>query len=241
MSQYFSDRAIILSRRDLGEADRLVKVFFLERGRETVVARSVRKPRAKLRGLLEPSTEVELQCVVAKSLPVVTGGKMIAAHAALSSRYEVLIASQAIAEITERTIAEHNAEPGWYHFYAAALNALEANPNAADIRGLIWVAALAKNLNYLGLSPVFRTGQTHFRIRDGVFSASGDIMLSSAAVKLWRAARDFSVDDLLKIKNAETAIVELEPTLLAFWLHQTGVEKLRTRSLEGFVDLKNLI
>lgn len=241
MKNYFSDRGIILGRRDLGEADRLVRIFFLAHGRETIVARGVRKSHAKLRGLLEPGTEAQLECVRANGLPVLTGGRVVVAHADALNSYEALITMQAIAEITERTIAEHNPEPEWYDFFSDALRAIDKSGVSIDTRRLIWIVALAKNLKYLGMSPSFDSRKKYLNIEEGVFDESSGIELTASAIKLWRAACELKLEGLLKIKNTAAAAEELEPHLLAFWLHRTGIEKLKSHQLVSPVNLKNLI
>lgn len=44
---------IVLSKKDIGEADRLYNIYTLEQGKITVIARGVRKPKSKLAGKLE--------------------------------------------------------------------------------------------------------------------------------------------------------------------------------------------
>ena len=241
MKNHFSDRGIILGRRDFSEADRMIKVFFLEHGRETIVARGVRKAHAKLRGLLEPGMEVQLDCVRANGLPVLTGGRIIAAHVDGLSDYEALITIQAIAEITERTIAEHSPEPEWYDFFSEALMIINKNKSSIESRRLIWLAALAKNLKNLGMSPMFDNQKKYLDINEGVFNEQTGIELTDGAIKLWRAACDLKLEALFRITNTNKAAVELEPHLLAFWLHRTGIEKLKSHQLISSVNLKNLV
>lgn len=233
MKGYFRGRAIILSRRDVGEADRIIRVFFEDRGREAVSARGVRKPQAKLRGMLEPTMEVELQCVESKGLSVVTGATLVEPHESLMHDYDALVAAQGILEITEKTLAEHSSESNWYEFLRVALGIMSAHPQDADLRRLVWVTALIKNLHNHGISPVLQPDLRYLQLRDGVFSNAGGVELSAAALKLWRVCRDYRIEQLAKIQEIESALVELEPIVQAFWSMQTGIERLRTRSLVG--------
>lgn len=233
MKKYFRGRAIILSRRDIGEADRLIRVFFDNRGRDTVVARGVRKPQAKLRGMLEPGMEVHLQCVESKGLPVLTGATIIAAHEPLLASYKALIVTQGLLEITERTIAEHSLEPEWYDFLAQALVYLADNAHDDQVYRLVWVTALVKNLYSHGLSPVLQLDRRNLHLREGVFEFSGGVELSEAAIKLWRLLRDYSVAEIGRIKNLDDPLSELEIVVGQFWSLQTGIDQLKSRSLVG--------
>lgn len=233
MKGHFRGRAIILSRRDVGEADRIIRVFFEDRGREAVSARGVRKPQAKLRGMLEPTMEVELQCVESKGISVVTGATLVEPHESLMHDYDALVAAQGILEITEKTLAEHSPESNWYEFLRAALGIMSAHPQDANLRRLVWVTALIKNLHNHGISPVLQPDLRYLQLRDGVFSNADGVELSAAALKSWRVCRDYRIEQLAKIQGIESALVELEPIVQAFWSMQTGIERLRTRSLVG--------
>lgn len=233
MKGHFKERAIILSRRDVGEADRIVRVFFADRGREAVSARGVRKPQAKLRGMLEPTMEVELQCVESKGLSVVTGVTMIAPHEQLMHEYAALVAAQGLLEITEKTIAEHSEEAAWYGFLSSALDILAASPHVEHVRRLVWVTALIKNLQSHGLSPVLQQDRCFLQMQDGVFHVSNGVELSEAAMKLWRICRDYTIDQLCRVQGVHDPLQELEPVVQSFWSIQTGIDQLRTRSLAG--------
>ncbi len=233
MKGHFRGRAIVLSRRDVGEADRILRVFFEDRGREAVSARGVRRPQAKLRGMLEPTMEVELQCVESKGLSVVTGATLLEAHESLMYDYDALVAAQGILEITEKTLAEHSPEPSWYEFLCRALSIMSDQVQDTNVRRLVWVTALIKNLHNHGMSPVLQSDLRYLQMREGVFSSHDGIELSSAAIKLWRVCRDYGIEQLVQIHGVEEPLAELEPTVQAFWSMQTGIERLRTRSLIG--------
>jgi DNA repair protein RecO (recombination protein O) len=51
---------IILNKKDIGETDRIYNIYTLEQGKIAVIARGVRKPRAKLAGHLENFYLVDL-------------------------------------------------------------------------------------------------------------------------------------------------------------------------------------
>lgn len=57
--------AIIMSKRDIGEYDRMYTAYTKESGKIRLIARGVRKPNSKLAGNIEPITEVEL--IIAKN------------------------------------------------------------------------------------------------------------------------------------------------------------------------------
>jgi DNA repair protein RecO (recombination protein O) len=72
--------AIVLKRRDQGEADRLLTVLVRERGKVTLLAKGVRRTASRKAGHLEPFTYVELLVARSKSLDLVTQAETVEAH-----------------------------------------------------------------------------------------------------------------------------------------------------------------
>jgi DNA repair protein RecO (recombination protein O) len=72
--------AIILRRRDMGEADRLLTVFARDQGKMTVLAKGVRRQASRKAGHIEPFTYTELLVAKGKSLDLVTQAETIEAH-----------------------------------------------------------------------------------------------------------------------------------------------------------------
>jgi DNA repair protein RecO (recombination protein O) len=72
--------AIVLKRRDQGEADRLLTILARERGKVTLLAKGVRRQASRKAGHVEPFTYVELLVARGKSLDLVTQAETIEAH-----------------------------------------------------------------------------------------------------------------------------------------------------------------
>ncbi len=68
----FSLEAIVLSRRDLGEADRLVSFFSRTLGKQKAVAKGVRRLTSRMAGHLEPGRLVKIFLIETKGLALIT-------------------------------------------------------------------------------------------------------------------------------------------------------------------------
>jgi DNA repair protein RecO (recombination protein O) len=75
--------AIVLKRRDMGEADRLLTVLTRDRGKLTLLAKGVRKPASRKAGHIEPFTYVNLLVAKGKSLDLVTQAETVQSHRGL--------------------------------------------------------------------------------------------------------------------------------------------------------------
>lgn len=72
--------AVVLRRRDLGEADRLLTVFTRDRGKLTLLAKGVRRQASRKAGHIEPFTHVDLLVAKGKNLDIVTQAETLGAH-----------------------------------------------------------------------------------------------------------------------------------------------------------------
>ena len=73
-------QAIIMRRRDMGEADRLLTVFTRDRGKFNLLAKGVRRAASRKAGHIEPFTYTDLLVAKGANLDLVTQAETIAAH-----------------------------------------------------------------------------------------------------------------------------------------------------------------
>ena len=73
----FRTQAIILSRRDFGESDRLLTLFTPARGKLRVIAKGARKPTAKLSGHVELFARSDCLIHRGRSLDILTQAELI--------------------------------------------------------------------------------------------------------------------------------------------------------------------
>lgn len=71
---------IVLRRRDMGEADRLLTVFTRDRGKISLLAKGVRRSASRKAGHLEPFTYTDLLVAKGANLDLVTQAETITAH-----------------------------------------------------------------------------------------------------------------------------------------------------------------
>lgn len=69
---YLSTEAVVLSRRNFGEADRIITLFTRDQGKITVLAKGVRRPRSKKAGHLEIGSWCKVFIARGKNLDLLT-------------------------------------------------------------------------------------------------------------------------------------------------------------------------
>ena len=109
--RYVTD-AIVLSRFDLGEADRVLTLITPELGKLKAIAKGVRRPTSRLGGSLEPFAELNVALARGRTFDVVTEVRVGHAWLQLRDRLESAATAWYLAELADRSLEErHEAQP----------------------------------------------------------------------------------------------------------------------------------
>src|SRR5918995_156551 len=109
--RYVTD-AIVLSRFDLGEADRVLTLITPQHGKLKAIAKGIRRPTSRLGGSLEPFAELTVVLARGRTFDVVTEVHVGHAWLALRDRLESAATAWYLGELADRSLEErHAAEP----------------------------------------------------------------------------------------------------------------------------------
>lgn len=146
--EYKTD-AFVLRGRNLGEADRILTLFTLERGKLDAVAKGVRRVKSHVAGKLEFLTEASLTLHAGRSLDVITSATI------LHSEWERLVdpgafaAANVVAELIDAFCEPDLAQVEVYELLRSVVRALAAAP---EPRALLTRFEL-RLLDMLGVLP----------------------------------------------------------------------------------------
>jgi DNA repair protein RecO (recombination protein O) len=136
----------------LGEADRVLHLYTLDRGRVGAVAKGVRKTKSRFGARLEPLSHVELLLHQGQSdLQTVTGVELLRSHQAAREDYYRLSVGLIGAEAMLRLFSEQEANERAFTALTRFLEVLDALPHTAD-RPALDPLALSFQLKLLWLS-----------------------------------------------------------------------------------------
>jgi DNA repair protein RecO (recombination protein O) len=123
--------AIVLKRREMGEADRLLTVLTRNRGKLTLLAKGVRKPASRKAGHIEPFTHVDLLVAKGKSLDLITQAETLEAHRNL--REDLWRSSWAyyVAELADAFIQDEDPHELLFDLVLETLRRLDRGEEAA--------------------------------------------------------------------------------------------------------------
>ncbi len=135
-----------------GEADRILHLYTLDRGRRGAMAKGVRRARSRFGGRLEPFSRVALVLHEGRSdLLTVTAADTIEPHRRLRDRAAALDAAGRACDAVARLFETADPHPPVYHLLCHELALLDADPRAATLANQL--AFRLKLLLAAGLAP----------------------------------------------------------------------------------------
>jgi len=124
----FRAQAVVLRHFEYGEADRILTLFTLERGKIKAIAKGVRKIASRKAGHLEPITQCNLFFAKGHDLSIITQAETI--NAFLKIKENLALTGQAayVIELLERFTYEEGENRDLYNLLVDTLVRLEENP-----------------------------------------------------------------------------------------------------------------
>ena len=151
-SRSYKTEAVVLRSFRLGEADRVLHIYTLDRGRVGAVAKGVRKTKSRFGARLEPLSHVALMLHEgAGELQTVTGAELVRPHSAAREDYYRLSVGLIGAEAMLRLFTEQEANERAFTALTRFLDVLDASP-VATARPALDPLVLSFQLKLLWLS-----------------------------------------------------------------------------------------
>ncbi len=116
--------AIVIRRRDWGEADRLLTLFTREQGKIQAVAKGARKPASRKAGHIELFTRSRLLVARSRSIDIVTQAETIEAYRPLRESLEASTLAHYFSELLDRFTGEGEPDHALFELFSSALTLL---------------------------------------------------------------------------------------------------------------------
>lgn len=135
MRSYSTD-AIILSRKNLGEADKILTIFSKNYGKYNVIAKGIRRPASRKRGSLEIFNYVKVWLARGKNLDIVTDVEVKDDFSAWRNNLEKIASVYHLAEIIIRIVPEGQENKQVFEIFYKFLKVLE-NTEQKDLQFVV--------------------------------------------------------------------------------------------------------
>lgn len=121
----YREHGIVLRTHKLGEADRIVSLVTVGRGKVRAVAKGVRKTTSRFGGRLEPTSHVSLLLYEGRELDVVSQAETVDHFRTIRSDLGRLTRAVALLEAVDQIAQERHEDLRLYQMLLGALRALE--------------------------------------------------------------------------------------------------------------------
>ncbi|HYL26252.1 MAG TPA: DNA repair protein RecO [Candidatus Nitrosotalea sp.] len=149
----YKTRGVVLRGRQLGEADRILTLFTLERGKLDAVAKGVRRPRSHFAGRLEFFNECDFMMHRGRSLDVIVSAEVVRMRWEQLVEPERFAVAAVVAELLDAFCEPDLALPDVYELLVGVVGAIAAAPAP---QALLPRFSL-RLLEMLGLAPPLTT------------------------------------------------------------------------------------
>jgi DNA repair protein RecO (recombination protein O) len=238
--------AVVLSRFDLGEADRVLTLLAPEEGRFKAIAKGIRRPRSRLGGSLEPFAELDVVLSRGRTFDIVTQVAVRHAWLGIRDHLETTATAWYLSELVARSTEERAPAVRLYALLVHAFALLDGGVNPARLAR--WYEFHL--LDELGLQPEVDRCVECDRLlepgeRYGWVPALGGVLcdrhegppaerstVSLEALKLLKAYRHRDIAEIASLRLPAAVESEVERALRMFVRHALERE---ARSL-AFLD-----
>lgn len=199
---------VVLKRKDFGEADRILTIFTLHKGKLTVLARGVRKITSRRAGNVELLNRSSIFLHPGRNFYILTEAESLDTYNKLKEDLNLSTVAFHIIELVDRLTAENQENRTVYEDLLEVLKRLCKKPRQLLIR-----AFEAKILSKLGF-----------------WSTEEAKNISPKVASLLKSIEYSSWDEIEKMKIEEKEALELE-RILRYYLERVIEGKLKSREI----------
>lgn len=156
----FKTEGIILKRRNFGEADRILTVFTLQKGKISILAKGVRRITSRRAGNVELLNRVSIFLHQTKGLPILTEASTLDAFQKIKDNLKLSAVAFHILELVDKLTAENQENTRLYSHLIEVLERLERNPRQIVIRA--FEAKILTNLGFVSFEQPLLRNLTNF-------------------------------------------------------------------------------
>ena len=143
----------MIRHRDYGEADRVLSLYTLEKGKVQAIAKGARKIKSRKAGHLEPMTQVVLQLAKARTWDVISQVDTIRSFQNIKAELKLTAQAAYVLELLDRFTYEEGANRPLYNLVAETLARLDAGISP----GLVVHYYEVHLMDILGFKPQLQT------------------------------------------------------------------------------------
>ena len=214
-------KAIVLSRTDYGEADRIITVLTPEQGKLSLMARGARRVRSKLAGGIELFSVVDVSYIQGRGqIATLISARLVHYYSNIVKDIDRVQLGYELIKVLHRA-TEDQPEPEYFELLQTAFKALDTSTIGIDVIRAWFQSQL---LRFSGQSPNLKTdtlgdkllanGLYDFDFEAMTFRQGPEGQFSSDHIKLLRLIFSGNPPDILAhIQNLDNLLAACQPLI----------------------------
>ncbi len=143
----YSSEGIVLSRKNYGEADRILSVFSKDFGKLSLLAKGIRKIKSKKRGHLEIFSKIKFSAINGKGMDIMTEAQTIDDYSGVRINLNKISLAYYFCEVVNKITQEDGRASTVYSLLSTALVQLEKEIELKILR-INFIYDLLINMGY---------------------------------------------------------------------------------------------
>ncbi len=198
MSQYNQLHAIVLKERAFNDYDRLVVVYSEEFGKCTLLAKGIRKSQSRMAGKVQPFSELCIDVVQGRGLPVLTGAELLAFHDGIRHEYGRTLAALYMLDVYDQICEEGERDTALFSHLTCSLKELSYLSLSLWHMRFEWIL-----FSLIGYGPPF-SFEDHKKIETVWIYQDGHMEAGSAFHRPEHARIFLLTEDIVFLKHLRT-------------------------------------
>ena len=112
----FTSEGFVLARRNFGEADRIIDIYSKEKGKISLIAKGVRRPKSRKRGHLEIFSKISFQAVNGKGMGILTEAETLNSFPEIRKSIKKVALAYYFMEVVGKIIRDEEKNIEFYEF-----------------------------------------------------------------------------------------------------------------------------
>lgn len=220
----------VISRKRLRDSDLILTIYGLETGKIAVVAKGIKRPKAKLQSHVEPLIKTKFRIIGSGKLPVLVGARGLEENLYYTSNPEQNMAALLVTEIMDKITAEEMPNTNLFTAYSQALKLMHSDEK-------FWLHlsfSILQILKASGVEPQITSSSQnkyYFNLSEGTVRSVAEghesLLVPADVVKLWKVCLQYNIGTINRI-NADDKVTRSSLDLLVSYIQYYTHKKLKS-------------
>lgn len=214
----------VVGRKRLRDSDLILTIYTSEAGKLSVVAKGIKKPKAKLQSHIEPLVKTKFRVLGGGRMPVLVGAIGAEENLYYTSSPEQNMAALLLTEVIDKITIDEMPNPSLFTAYMQALQLMHSDEK-------FWLHlsySLLQILKASGVEPHISSSEQNkyfINLSEGTVQSVAEghesLLVSADVVKLWKVCLQYDASTINRIKADENVTRSSLDLLISYIQYHT--------------------